>query len=96
MNTNKWLLQLLKTTAPCLRPISVKRKIAVTALVAVANMRPMPGQTKSKRNILPSHATPARLGNSTDTHQEDEKSFGLLDESDLDDTCMVTNTINEP
>lgn len=51
MNTNKWLLQLLKTTAPRLRPISVKRKIAVTVLVAVANMRPMPDQTKSKKNI---------------------------------------------
>ena len=50
INTKKGLLQLVKTSAPPLRPMPVKRTMAVTILVTVTNLRPMADYTMSEKD----------------------------------------------
>lgn len=50
INTKKELLQFVKNPSPSLKPIPVKRTVAVEVSIAVMNMRPMPNQITSNNN----------------------------------------------
>lgn len=83
INTKNEFLQFVKNPAPSLKPIPVKRTVAVEVSITVMNMRPMPNRITSNNNQV------KKLNK--DIHQDDKISLGLFVGSGLDNNivCLI-------
>ena len=102
MNIKKGFLELVKTPAPPLGPMSVKRTRAMTVLMisindsissndeSTTNAR-SDSVKKEQTKKLTSHSNNSKVKKLYKDSQEDENSLGLSRDSSMDDSTVISN-----